>query len=107
MSATRPYNAALKAEVCADLNDLPHGRITQHQDAAHVFTAGLADLEAWFTFLGGRITHQPAGAGVVLWTLHTQVGEVYAAQARVHALALHTDQIDADCADAVTTLPAA
>lgn len=107
MQPIRPLGPAVKAEVTADLNGLPHGRITEHQGAAHVFTAGLADLENWFMFLGGRITHQPAGTGVVLWTLHTQVGEVYAAQVRVHALALDTDQIDADCADAVTQIPAA
>lgn len=101
MAPTRRMNAAVKAEVTADLNGLPSGRITEHDSAAHVFTSGLDDLTAWFMFLGGHITRQAAGPGVVLWTLHTQIGDVYATPVLVHALALDIDQLDADCADAI------
>lgn len=109
MQHIRPLRPADKVEIAADLNGLPHARITDQDGAAHVFTAGLVDLEQWarwFMPLGGRITQQPAGPGVFLWTLHATLGDVYAV--RVHALALGTDQIDADLAGAVRlTTPAA
>lgn len=101
MKPTRRLDAAVKAETVAEWNGLPHGRITQHQGAAQVFTAGLTELESWFTALGGRITRQPAGDRLALWTLHTLTDRTSGAPVRVHALALDTDQIDADCADAV------
>jgi len=102
MSPIRPLNAAVKAEVTADYNGLPHGRISEQQGVAHVFTAGLPDLEAWFLALGGRITHQPAGNAVTLWTLHTDTDHGNGVPVHVHALAMGTDQIDADCTDAIT-----
>jgi hypothetical protein len=101
MQPIRPLNAAVQAETVADWNGLPHGRITEHHGAAHVFTASLTELEAWYIALGGRITRQPAGPGVVLWTLTTDTDHGHGALVGVHALALDTDQIDADCADAV------
>lgn len=101
MAPTRPLNAAVKAEVTADLNGLPHGRITQHDDQAHVFTIGLAELELWFIALGGHITRQPAGEGVVLWTLTTDTDHGHGAPVRVYAPALDTDQIDPSIADAI------
>jgi hypothetical protein len=94
-------NPAVQAEVAAEYNGLPHGRITNHNDIAQVFTTSLADLELWFLALGGHITSQPAGARVVLWTLHTDTDHGHGAPVQVHALALDTDQIDAACADAV------
>ena len=99
---TRNLNTpAVQAEVTAEYNGLPHGRITDHNGEAHVFTAGLADLELWFMALGGTIDRQPAGDRVVLWTLHTLTERTHGAPIRVLALALNTDQIDADCADAI------
>ena len=94
MAPTRPLNAAVKAEVAADLNGLPHARIAEHDGAAHVFTTGLDDLTAWFMFLGGHITRRTAGPGVVLWTLTTRIGDVYATPVHIHAPALDADQID-------------
>jgi hypothetical protein len=101
MNPIRPLGPAVKAEVTAEYNGLPHGRITEHDGAAHVFTAGLDDLALWFMALGGRITHQPAGTGVVLYTLHALTDRTSGAPVEVHALALDTDQIDADLTDAV------
>ncbi|WP_328545415.1 hypothetical protein [Streptomyces europaeiscabiei] len=101
MHAIRRLDAAVKAEVTADYNGLPHGRISDHDGAAHVFTTGLPELTAWYLALGGRITRQPAGPGVVLWTLDTRTSRTDGASVRVHALALDTDQLDADLADAV------
>lgn len=92
---------AVQAEVTAEYNGLPHGRITDHNGEAHVFTAGLADLESWFMALGGDIDRQPAGDRVVLWTLHTDTDHGHGAPVRVLALALDTDFIDEDCADAI------
>ena len=106
MQPTRSLGPAIKAQVAAEINGLPHGRITEHHNTAQVFTAGLTDLEAWWLALGGRITHQPAGDGVVLWTLTTDTDHGHGAPVAVHALALATDQIDADIAHAVQT-PAA
>jgi hypothetical protein len=103
MQRIRPLGPADKAEVAADLNGLPHALITELDGAAHVFTAGLAELEqwaSWFMPLGARITHHPTGPGVVLWTLHATLGDVYPTPVRVHALALDTEQIDADIANA-------
>ncbi|MFJ4473304.1 hypothetical protein ACIP2X_38220 [Streptomyces sp. NPDC089424] len=101
MKPIRPLSPAIRAEAAADLNALPHGRITEQGTEAHVFTAGLDDLTAWYTALGGRITFQNAGPGVCLWTLHTTTDHGNGTTVRVHALALNTDQIDADCANAV------
>ncbi|MFJ8727718.1 hypothetical protein [Streptomyces sp. NPDC093269] len=103
MAGIRPLNAAVKAEVTADYNGLPHARITDTDGEAHVFTAGLPELELWFMALGGRITRQPApkDSGVVLWTLHTDTDHGHGAPVHVHALAMDTDQPDADIADAV------
>jgi hypothetical protein len=101
MQSIRPLNAAVKAEVTADYNGLPHARITDQNGTAHVFTTGLNDLEQWFMALSGRITHQPAGTGVTLWTLTADTDHGNGVPVLVHALAPITDQIDADCADAV------
>lgn len=101
MNPIRPLGPAVKAEVTADLNGLPHGRITEQGTEAHVFTTGLDELVDWYLALGGRITHQPAGTGVTKWTLHTRTERGHGTTVRVHALAPDTDQLDADCADAV------
>lgn len=93
-----------QAELAADLNDLPHERITGHDGTAQVFTAGLGELEQWarwFLTLGCRITQQPAGTGVVLWTLRAQLGETNPVPIQVSALALDTEQIDGDLAHVV------
>lgn len=101
MKPIRPLGPAVKAETVADWNGLPHGRITEHANEAHVFTASLTELEAWFIALGGRITRQDAGDRVCMWTLTTDTDHGHGTPVRVHALALDTDQIDPDCADAV------
>ena len=104
MQPTRRLSPADRAEVAADLNGLPHGRITGHDGTAHVFTADLDELQQWahwFLPIGCRITQQPAGTGVILWTLHTHLGEVYPVPIRVHALALDTEQIDDDLTSAI------
>ena len=107
MNQTRPLGPAVKAEVTAELNGLPHGRITEHHDTAHVFTTSLQELELWFLTLGGPITRQPAGQGVVHYTLRTYTERTHGTRIAVHASALATDEIDPACADAVTSLPAA
>lgn len=101
MSATRPLNAAVKAEVAADLGGLPHGRITDRDGEAQVFTDGLRDLELWWLALGGHITRQVAGRKAALWTLHTNTDHGTGAPVAVYALALDTDQIDPAIAHAV------
>ena len=107
MKPIRPLGPAVKAEVAAELNGLPHGRITEHHDTAHVFTTGLPELELWFLALGGTITPKPDGQDVVHYTLRTYTERTHGARIAVHASALATDQIDPACADAVTNLPAA
>ncbi|MFB7738267.1 hypothetical protein ACFC08_28540 [Streptomyces sp. NPDC056112] len=101
MNPIRPLGPAVKAETAADWNGLPHARITEQGNEARVFTNGLDDLTAWFLALGGRITCHDAGPGTCLWTLHTNTDHGRGAPVRVHALALDTDQLDADIADAV------
>jgi hypothetical protein len=104
MNPIRPLGPAVQAEVTAAWNGLPHGRITEHHGIAQVFTVSLAELELWFVALGGHITCAPApqGSGVVLWTLTADTDHGHGAPVHVHALAPDTDQIDPDCADAVT-----
>ena len=106
MAPTRPLGPAVKAEVAAEYNGLPHGRITEREGRAEVFTTGLRELERWFMALGGRITRQPAGRTAV-WTLDTDTDHGHGAPLTVYALALDTDQIDPNCADAVTPTPTA
>jgi hypothetical protein len=103
MQPTRPLGPAIKAQVAAEINGLPHGRITEQGPEARVFTADLDELTQWWFALGGRITSEPApkDSGVRLWTLHTNTDHGNGIPVRVHALALDTDQLDADCADAV------
>lgn len=105
MKPIRPLGPATRAEATADRCGLPHARITSQGTEAHVFTTDLDDLTAWWLALGGRLTAEPApaGSGVVLWTLHTRTDPEDAASTvvRVHALALDTDQLDPDCANAV------
>lgn len=101
MNPIRPLGPAIKAEVAADLNGLPHTRITEQGAEARVFTVSLDDLVAWYMALGGHFTCQPASPGVCLWTLHTNTDHGHGTTVRVHTLALDTDQLDADCADAV------
>lgn len=101
MNATRHLGPAVKAEVTADYQGLPHARITEQGDEARVFTAGLDDLADWYLALGGHLTCQvaPEGSGVTLWTLHTIIPG--GTPVRVHALALESDPVDPDIADAV------
>ncbi|MEU5322922.1 hypothetical protein AB0G67_40160 [Streptomyces sp. NPDC021056] len=101
MNAIRRNTPAVQAEVAADYNGLPHARITDHNDEAHVFTTGLPELELWWLALGGHITREPAGRGVVLWTLLTDTDHGHGAPVRVLAPALDTDQIDPAIAHAV------
>lgn len=101
MKPIRPLGPAVKAEVTADYNALPHARITEHDGTAHVFTTSLHDLESWFLALGGHITHQPGTPGTTLWTLTTNTDHGHGAPVIVHALTPATDQIDATLADAV------
>ncbi len=95
---------AIRAETTADRCGLPHARITEHANEAHVFTAGLDELTDWWHALGGRITCQPApqDSGVCMWTLHTRTDpdNHLSTRIRVHALALDTDQLHPDCANA-------
>lgn len=102
MNQTRRMGPAIQAEVTADYQGLPPGRIAEHQGAAYVFVDRLTDLEAWYLALGGEITHQPAGDSVTLWALNTLTERTHGAPLRVRALALDTDQIDADLTDAVS-----
>jgi hypothetical protein len=99
----RNLNAAVKAEVAAEYNGLPHDRITERDGTADVFTTSLRNLERWFLALGGHFTRQPApaGSGVVMWTLHTDTDHGHGAPLRVWAMALDTDQLDPACADAI------
>lgn len=96
----RTLTPAIQAETAADLNALPHARITSQGSEARVFTASLDDLTAWWYALGGQLTTQaaPAGSGIAMWTLHTHTDPTNPASTvvRVHALALDTDQPDAD-----------
>src|SRR5689334_9445774 len=103
MNPIRPLGPAIKAEVAADLPGLPRARVTAHGTEARVFTSALDDLVAWFMALGRRITLAPApqDSGVCLWTRHTDTDHGHGVPVRVHALALDTDLIDADIADAV------
>lgn len=103
MNATRHLGPAVKAEVTADYQGLPHARITQQGSEARVFTAGLDDLITWYLALGGHLTCQaaPEGSGVTLWTLHTHTDHHDGTPVRVHALALDTDPIDAAITDAL------
>jgi hypothetical protein len=110
MHGIQTLTAAAKAQVAADLNALMYDRITEHRGTAQVFTARLTDLEAWYIALGGRITRQfvtkaggvtPEPTGLVLWTLTTDTDHGHGAPVQVHALALDTDQIDADLAHVV------
>ncbi|MFF9287578.1 hypothetical protein [Streptomyces griseosporeus] len=101
MQPIRPLGPALKAEASADTHALFYYRIAEHDGVAHVFTTGLPDLEAWYIALGGRITHQDDGSGLTHWTLTTRTDRTSGAPVVVHAPALVTDQIDADCAHAV------
>ncbi|MDX2986441.1 hypothetical protein [Streptomyces caniscabiei] len=101
MAATRRLTAAVKAEVTADYNGLPHGRITEQDGDAHVFIVGLTELEAWLLALHGRITRQPAGPGVTLWTLHTTTDTHDGTPVHVHTLALDTEEADATITAAV------
>lgn len=104
MQPTRRLNAAVQAEVAADYNGLPHGRITDRDGEAQVFTAGLPELELWWLALGGRITREPAGRKAFLWTVHTTTDHNgQGAPVAVYALALDTDDIDPAIAHAVTT----
>ena len=101
---TRNLNTpAVQAEVTAEYNGLPHGRITDHNGEAHVFTTGLDELELWFLALGGHFTPHPApdGSGVVMWTLTTDTDHGHGAPIRVWAMALETDQLDPNCAAAI------
>lgn len=101
MQPTRPLGPAVKAEVTADHQGLPHGRITEHDNTAHVFTNSLNDLARWFMALGGHITRQHAGPGLVLYTLHTVTEHTNGIPVQVHTPTLDTDQLDADLHDAV------
>lgn len=103
MHATRRLGPAVKAEVTAEYQGLPHTRITEQGNEARVFTNSLDDLTAWYLALGGRITCQtaPDGTGICIWTLHTVTDHHDGTPIRVHAIALDTDPIDADLADAV------
>lgn len=104
MAPTRRLTAAVKAEVAAELNGLPHGRITDRNGRADVFTAGLDELERWFLALGGHFTPPhpaPDGSGVVMWTLTTDTDHGRGVPVRVWAMALEDDQLDPACADAI------
>lgn len=101
MNPIRPLGPAVKAEVTAEYNGLPTGRITEQGTDAHVFTASLDDLTAWYLALGGHIACQTAGTGVTLWTLHTTTDHTDGIPVHVHALALDTEPVDSDLTDAV------
>ncbi|MGQ4437959.1 hypothetical protein ACN6LI_003324 [Streptomyces violaceoruber] len=98
-------NPAVRTEIVADLNALFYFRIAEHHGTVHVFTTGLTDLEDWYRALGGRITHQDDGNGLTHWTLTTLTNRTTGDPVIVHAPALVTDQIDADCNPAIDHTP--
>lgn len=100
---TRRLTPAQQTEVFAEWNNLPHARITTHDGAAHVFTASLTELEAWYLAAGGTITQQPVGQGVTKWTLTSTINHRPGRPLLVHALALDTDLIDDYCRPALTS----
>ncbi|MGW0948475.1 hypothetical protein ACWD4O_38795 [Streptomyces sp. NPDC002623] len=59
------------AQAAADYLGLPTGRLTTHNDTAHIFADDITHLLAWRDALGGDVTRQRAGLGVTLWTLRT------------------------------------
>lgn len=70
-TSIRRTDPATAAQVTADLHNLPIGRLTARNQAAHIFNTDTRDLDAWLTALGGHITRQRAALGITLWTLHT------------------------------------
>ena len=70
-ASIRRTDPATSAQVAADFHNLPIGRLTARNQAAHNFVPDLHDLDAWLTALGGHITRQRAGLGITIWTLHT------------------------------------
>lgn len=91
------------AQAAADHLGLPTGRLTTRDDAAHIFTADLADLIAWRAALGGTVTRERAGLGVTLWTLRTHTeprDDGTHTPILVHALALTHEPVDPALTDA-------
>lgn len=79
------------AETTADIHGLPTGRIGHHAGTAHVFLDSPYGLAQWLDATGGYTTRREAGAGVVMWTLHTHTptrGDGTATPILVHSLAL-------------------
>jgi len=103
MAPTRRLDAAVRAEVAADLHGIPHARISERNGHAEVFVNGLREVERWFLALGGYFTCDPApaGSGVVMWTLTTNTDHGHGDPVYVYTLAPDTDEIDPDCAHAV------
>jgi hypothetical protein len=100
----RRTDPAIAAQATADLHGLPTGRLTTRGDAAHIFTADLADLLAWRAALGGTVTRQRAGGDITLWTLHTHTeprSDDTHTTVLVHALTLTHEPTDPHLADAV------
>ncbi|WP_051713632.1 hypothetical protein [Streptomyces sp. NRRL WC-3626] len=89
------------ALVTADLNSLPTGRLAAREDTTYIF-ADMHELLAWLRALGGHVTHQAAGDGVTLWTLHTHTEprrDGSRTPVLVHALAMTTELVPAAITD--------
>ncbi|KPI31391.1 hypothetical protein OV320_2607 [Actinobacteria bacterium OV320] len=85
------------AQAAADYLGLPTARLTTHNDAAHIFTADMHHLTAWYRALGGTVTRERAGLGVTLWTLRTHTeprNDGTHTPILIHCLALTTEDID-------------
>jgi hypothetical protein len=74
-ASIRRTDPAIAAQTTADLHNLPVGRLTARNQAAHIFLTDLNGLDAWLTALGGHVTRQRAALGITLWTLHTATEE--------------------------------
>ncbi|MGH8917427.1 MAG: hypothetical protein ACRD0H_03665 [Actinomycetes bacterium] len=101
MTITAAYRTApdYAAAVTADLHNLPTGRLTSRENAAHIFTNRLDDLTAWLTARGGYTTHERAAGDLTNWTLRTSTeprADGTSTPVLVHAQALTHEPVPAE-----------
>lgn len=92
----RRTSPALAAAVTIDLHGLPAGHLDTSDNAAHIFTAQVADLTAWLTARGGYTTRERGAGGITHWTLRTTTeprGDGTTTPVLVHASALSDTDI--------------
>jgi hypothetical protein len=92
----RRVDAELAAAATADHYGLPTGRLDVRGDAAHIFTAQIADLTAWLNARGGYTTRERGAGDVTHWTLRTSTeprGDGTTTTVRVHASALSDEDV--------------